>query len=201
VYEGLRVGIPSRVDPTLLEYAEFGAVRWDTVGFRSAGSLTWRQLKQGEAVDLNLKPEHAAVTWPDEDEKLEAEFAKLVPTLSYGQTVASTWKSLAWTNASDAFAERMWAKFGKRFLDAMSRTGWERGSLKVPVVFNHRLEIGLTNTTAALAPTNRGWAEFLQLAPDAGLRWSELDEVAAWWWGRSVPRDILSAANEDGEEA
>ena len=45
-----------------------------------------------------------------------------------------------------------------------------------------------------VAPTESGWRRYLELAPESGLKFSELQDAAWYWWRRSIPRDLLSAA-------
>ena len=47
-----------------------------------------------------------------------------------------------------------------------------------------------------LPPTLGGWREYLSLAPTSGLRWTELNDVAEYWWGRGIPRDLLVVKGE-----
>jgi hypothetical protein len=53
-----------------------------------------------------------------------------------------------------------------------------------------------------VAPTLAGWRLYLELAPRSGLRHGELQEVAAHYWERRVPRGTVKAAGEkEVEEA
>ena len=53
-----------------------------------------------------------------------------------------------------------------------------------------------------LPPTLAGWADFLTLAPASELKFTALDEAAQYWWGRRIPRDLLSSARKAaGEQA
>jgi hypothetical protein len=44
-----------------------------------------------------------------------------------------------------------------------------------------------------------GWEEFLRLAPLSGLAVDVLDEAGAFWWHRSIPRNLLSAVRPEGQ--
>ena len=35
-----------------------------------------------------------------------------------------------------------------------------------------------------------GWSQFLELAPDSGLKFGELAQAGEYWWGRKIPRDL-----------
>ena len=35
--------------------------------------------------------------------------------------------------------------------------------------------------------TEAGYLRFLALAAQSSLTWSELDQIADWWWGRRIP--------------
>ena len=74
---------------------------------------------------------------------------------------------------------------------------------KIPVVAPAGLRIvnaGAAAGTAGvtvLPPTEAGWRAFLVQAPSSGLKFGELAEAGRWWWGRSIPRNLLSAEDED----
>ncbi len=50
-----------------------------------------------------------------------------------------------------------------------------------------------------LPPTEAGWGAFLDAAPQSGVKFGELAEAGRWWWGRSIPRNLLSAEADGGE--
>ena len=45
-----------------------------------------------------------------------------------------------------------------------------------------------------LPPTLAGWKQFLELAPESGLKFTELAQAGSYWWDQSIPRDLLTAA-------
>jgi hypothetical protein len=67
------------------------------------------------------------------------------------------------------------------------------------------LEIGrgatLSTADAVLPPTKDGWRDFLSLAPDSELKFSDLDKAARYWWDRTLPRTLLSAARDEAARA
>jgi hypothetical protein len=48
-----------------------------------------------------------------------------------------------------------------------------------------------------LPPTEAGWSAFLAQAPDSGLKFGDLAEAGRWWWGRTIPRNLLSGEADD----
>jgi len=56
-----------------------------------------------------------------------------------------------------------------------------------------------TAGVSVLPPTEGGWQAFLAQAAGSGLKFGELAEAGRWWWGRSIPRNLLSG--EDDNEA
>ncbi len=75
---------------------------------------------------------------------------------------------------------------------------------KVPVVVDGKLTVargpGLA-TGDVLPPTAAGWRSFLDLAPASGLKFGELEVAGDYWWGRKIPRDLLSSARKAAEDA
>lgn len=49
-------------------------------------------------------------------------------------------------------------------------------------------------SSSVLPPTQAGYAEFLRLGPASGLKFTELEDAAVFWWNRGIPRNLLSAA-------
>ncbi len=47
-----------------------------------------------------------------------------------------------------------------------------------------------------IPPTEGGWQAFIDAAPGSGLKFGELAEAGRWWWGRSIPRNLLSGEAE-----
>ena len=81
---------------------------------------------------------------------------------------------------------------------AMKSTGGWAANLRVPVITNGRLVVGLRPPHGeVLPPTVAGWRRFLELGPASGETFSVLEEVGRWWFGRFVPRNLLSAAREE----
>jgi hypothetical protein len=71
-------------------------------------------------------------------------------------------------------------------------------NLRVPAITHGRLVVGLRGPREEiLPPTVLGWRRFLELAPASGQMFGVLEDVGRWWFGRSVPRNLLSAARED----
>jgi hypothetical protein len=75
----------------------------------------------------------------------------------------------------------------------------------MPVVSGSGLEV-VTAATAnqpgrtVLPPTEAGWQAFLAQAPSSGLTFTELANAGKWWWGRNVPRNLLSGGAGDGDD-
>ena len=52
----------------------------------------------------------------------------------------------------------------------------------------------------AIPPSEAGWRQFLALAPASGHTFTELSNLARYWWSRNIPRDLLSSARRQGEQ-
>jgi DnaJ-domain-containing protein 1 len=206
VYPGLRLAKPNVFDPTVKDFIEFGRVfEGKSIGVRRAGAPTWTELEMDKVVHENIKPEHVAETWQaDDDDLIETKMREVMTRLLKGSTAKDTWnKDLAWHWASDAFLERQWARFGAEIL-----AGWVKlpsfwaGDLKVPVLTKGVLSVGLMRPfDSALPPTEAGFAEFMRLALPSKATWGELDEAARFWWGRTIPRNLVAAREKPEKPA
>jgi hypothetical protein len=143
--------------------------------------------------------EGSAATWPAEDQAGvdRALTETWLPRLRSGSGTSAAWTELGWMRAPDAFVERQCATWGPEIVRAMESTGGA-ANLRVPVVTHGRLVVGLhPHHGDVLPPTLAGWRRFLDLGPASGETFTVLEGVGRWWFGRSVPRDLLSAARED----
>lgn len=92
-------------------------------------------------------------------------------------------------------------------LSALARVAPDRqDQVHVPVLGACGLEAlrraALASRAAAvLPPTDAGWRAFLGAAPRSGLSWTPLDTAGRAWWGRGIPRNLLSGAEDAGREA
>ena len=79
-------------------------------------------------------------------------------------------------------------------------TSWYAEQQRVPVLVRSVFKVGrgiqVSSAEDVLPPTLHGWRRFLELAPGSGLKFAELDECAAYWWDRKLPRGILADARE-----
>ena len=76
-------------------------------------------------------------------------------------------------------------------------SSWYAQQQKVPVLIDGALHVASgahLRGAFVLPPTLAGWKQFLDLAPDSGLKFGELAQAGEYWWDRKIPRDLLSAA-------
>ena len=198
VFEGLRIGMPSKWNPDVIEHAEFGRVEATTIGARQAGSAQWVTQDLAQIAALGLEPGHLEPDWPDDDDaRTEGAIAEHVQRqLRY----SGSWPSLGWTMAADAWLARTWERFGGRVIERMAEaSSWYADRQKVPVVIDGTLQVGSGRRLLAgfvLPPTLAGWQRFLELAPASELKFTELAQAGTYWWDRKIPRDLLSAARK-----
>ncbi len=205
VFEGLRVGKPSAWNPERTDFVELGRVKGTSIGMREAGSANWAEQPLEKVAALGIEPEHLDPTWPEDDEARGdvAIGARVDQALRYG----GSWTSLGWTWASDPWLERAWARVGDRVVRKLAEaSSWYADQQQVPVVVRGTLKIARGAALASpevsvLPPTLSGWRHFLELAPASGLKFGELDQAAAYWWDRRIPRTLLSASREDAMAA
>jgi hypothetical protein len=59
---------------------------------------------------------------------------------------------------------------------------------------------GLRLRGKVVPPTEKGWRRFLEMAPISSPKFTELENVGRFWWGRRIPRDLLSRDRQEGEQ-
>ena len=196
VWEGLRVGIPNAFNPEQTNLAEFGRIKGLTIGARQAGSARWVPQDLDQVVALGLEPGHLDPAWPvDEDAQTDkAVTSHIASQLRY----SGSWPSLGWTLASDAWLHVVWMRHGPQIVEAMAKaSSWYAQQQKVPVVIDGALRVASgahLRGAVVLEPTLAGWQHFIELAPDSGLKFTELAQAGEYWWDRKIPRDLLAAA-------
>jgi hypothetical protein len=205
LYEGLRVGVPSAWNASKVEYVEFGKVTKDgQIAARNAGEASWRLFKGDDTRFATLKPEHFGATFPSDEEP--AAVRAVGQLASDRLRYSGDWSGLGWQHAPDGWVERTWPQVAEVVVGALAKVSYYNAqSQKIPVVAPAGLRIvnaGAAAGTAGvtvLAPTESGWRAFLDAAPGSGLKFGELAEAGRWWWGRTIPRNLLST--DDIEEA
>ena len=211
-YPGLRVRIseasPATKDvprPLLPgDFIECGAIiGGDSIGIRLGRDGKWTQwpvdlfaMLQIEASDID--PDD----WPADD------LDKGVKMLLEGdiQEVmgwTGDWPKLRWSLALDAWKVAVWPRVAAYIVDQLAGVSpyYAERSNRVPVVRGDQLLILYGREIQrgeVLAPTEAGFQRFLALGrKNRDLRWTDLNRVAEWWWGRRMP---MGGNREGGEE-
>ena len=205
LYQGLRIGVPSAWNASRVEYVEFGRVTKDgQIATRAAGEGAWKLAKADDARFTALKPHLYGATFPADE---EAATVKAVGQIANDRLrYSGDWPGLAWEHASDAWVERIWPQVGDVVIGSLAKVSYYNAQAqRIPVVAPSGLRVvnaGAASGTAGvtvLPPTEGGWQAFLSQARSSGLKFGELAEAGRWWWGRSIPRNLLSDA--EGDEA
>ena len=196
VWEGLRVGVPNQWNPDVTDHAEFGRIKGTTIGVREAGSAQWVPRDLDQVAALHLEPGSLSPSWPGDDDARtdQAVKSRVTSQLRY----SGSWPSLGWMLASDAWLARVWERHGAHVVEHLANaSSWYAQQQKVPVLIDGALHVASgahLRGAFVLPPTLAGWKQFLELAPDSGLKFGELAQAGEYWWDRKIPRDLLSAA-------
>ena len=206
VYEGLRAGIPSAWNALKVDYVEFGKVTKDgQIAMRAAGEASWKLAKSDEGRFTALKPENYGATFPADEET--ATLRAITQVANDRLRYSGDWPGVGWQHAPGAWVERTWPQVADTMIGALAKVSYyNQQNQKIPVVAPAGLRIvnaGAASGSAGvsvLPPTEGGWQAFLAQAPGSGLKFGELDAAGRWWWGRGIPRNLLSGEGEGVED-
>lgn len=190
-----------------LDAAEFGQIVYAPrlgIGFRSRGTIRWQELEPEVAQKKwsYTRPEHWQEPWPPVEEDLDQEMREFLYQLRH----EGVWvyKDARWDIANEMFRDFIWSRFGEEILDAIaaSRSSYQA---QLPIVSDSKLVLGDAARWRALGRvlpmTLTGYQEFLALARDSDLKWSDVEAISEWWWGRHIPRDLLAHKHEAQQAA
>jgi hypothetical protein len=202
LFEGMRIAVTADGERSLYE---LGRIRDTHIGIRTARTSRWGSLGSSASDLQGLTPETISPPWPEDD--LDRVVELLHSTAPRRISFLGDWQLVGWDWASESYGERIWALCGDMLKKALSQANFQvTQSYKVPVLTSSGVSV-LTGATAlahpdltVLAPTASGWRLFMEAAPTAGLKWSELNAVASWWWGRSFPRGLVRSAELAADE-
>ena len=124
----------------------------------------------------------------------------------FRRKIREGWSKAGWYLADDVWRELMWPRvLDIVYEDLGTRAYSSRGSgrsFEVPAFANGKLQVLSSSyrlrrdRPALIPPTDSGWEQFIAMAPDSSLRWTDLNRVAQYWWQRQIPRDLLSKARK-----
>ncbi|MCA9636679.1 MAG: hypothetical protein KC420_11685, partial [Myxococcales bacterium] len=174
----------------------------ERIGLRAAGSPSWQLVAYtgtlgGAPITPEQLPREGGPLWPEDDDARTgaAIEAKIEQVFRYGKM-----EGLGWRGASDAWLEKWWPRFAAKIAEGLASSYYDE---EAPVVDAEGLVVATGEEirgTTLLPPTRAGWQRFLELAPKSGESFSTLKAIGLGWWGRKIPQNLLSAAEERGEE-
>lgn len=180
--------------------AEFGRVIYEprlAIGFRRYRTLKWQELSAEEAAQVwsSTRPAAWQEVW---EEALREEISQATDALVSDIRREGVWVfrqarlDLATEEFRVVLAEQL-----PRIGEALRASEFFYQA-RVPIVRDGLLiddpkELG---AGGILPFTTAGYEDFLRLATTSNLKWTELNSIADWWWGRSIPRNLLSLADK-----
>jgi superfamily II DNA or RNA helicase len=206
LYEGLRIGVPSAWNPNRVDFIEFGRVGRDgAMGLREAGAASWRTVRSDDTTVRSLHPANYAFDWPTDE--AEATLRTIRERLDRNTRLTGDWRGLGWQHAPDAWVEGVWNELGGEVIEALGAVPFFQASdQRLPIATPDGLQVVKAATlrgnraASPYPPTDAGWRAFLAAGPDSGLSFSDLAAAGQYWWGRSIPRTLLSAGRNAEEE-
>jgi len=182
VFEGLRVMLPSGP-------LEFGRLKYDrgtAIGARSAGSALWTPLAAADVSDLGIRPEHmpgkTTASWPSTDDESAITWIKA----NAKRLRSKPWTAWGWAFASERFVSAIWS----RVADVLAYQLQKNSDHRLPILARDRLELAYGSDVLRhlIPPTLAGWRTFVVLAQISDIDRDDLETVARYWWGRTLPR-------------
>jgi hypothetical protein len=180
VFERIRSGVP-------VDREEFGRLRYVPklrIGHR-VGALKWRELLPEDALGYYLRTQPS--DWLEGAEPTLPTNKDMVAF--YQQVRASgawVYRDLRLDMATDHFVSALWALHGAAMAQALEDHSAEPKRARLPRV-DAQGHLTRQRGVEVLPFTEAGYLRFLALAAQSSLTWSELDQIADWWWGRRIP--------------
>ena len=178
---------------------EFGRVLYEprlAIGYRRAGQVKWDELAAEDAHTIwaNTRPEHWQEPWP---KPLREEVADALQDLLRQIQEQGVWffRQARFDLATEEFRETLALEL-PRIAESLRQSEYYYQA-RVPIVKDGVLiDDPKELASGGLLPfTAKGYEEFLRLARASHLKWSDLNSIADWWWGRTIPRNLLSEAD------
>lgn len=179
---------------------EFGRVLYDprlAVGYRRYRSVKWEELVAEQAAQIwePTRPKDWQEEWeePVREEVRPALDRFIAEIQSEGVWI---FRQARFDLATESFREAIAVEL-PRIAEALRASEFFYQA-RVPLVRDGLLIDDPKELAAAtLLPfTTAGYEEFLRLATSSNLKWTDLNSIADWWWGRSIPRNLLSLADK-----
>lgn len=182
---------------------EFGKVRHHpgSIGYRRLGSLQWETLNAEEAYDVwsATSPADWGGTWPSYEEELEAPVAQFIRTI--GGNGVSSLRAIGLGLASERFKTDLWQKAGEQISKALLRA-YDAHLARIPAKWPEpviaTLDALIKNEAVIYPWTTEGYHNFLaDCKASRNLKWSEIDAICDWWWGKRAPRNLLATSEQE----
>ena len=189
-----------------IDAAEFGRVQYVprmAIGYREAESVMWEEITPEVAQRKwsYTRPAEWQQPWP----ALEDELRKPMSDFLWRLRNEGVWvfRDARFDLATDSFVEGVWRLYGAEIIAALtgSKSAYQ---VRMPIVGADGLSMGSgaapKDGERVIPFTEAGYQEFLALGRDSALKWSDLESIAGWWWGRHIPRNLLAAKQAEGEQ-
>lgn len=183
VFEGLRVCRGG-------DCVEFGRVAYPgVIGVRTAGSGVWVAMGEDDVSALGIRPSdmpggRTAAPWPTDDDTETVQ--AIVATAN--ELKQRPWPQWGWHFAPDQWVARVWPQVAKVVAYQLQKNS----AHPLPILRDTlELAVGADVMGHVLPPTHDGWRTFLQWAPQTDIDRHELEEAARYWWGRSLPEEVV----------
>ena len=189
-----------------IDAAEFGRVVYVprmAIGYREGDSVMWEEITPEVAQRKwsYTRPGEWQQPWP----ALADELRKPMRDFLWRLKNEGVWvyRDARFELATDSFVEGVWRLYGVEIIDALSASQ-SAYQVRLPIVGAEGLAMGsgaAPKVGERVIPfTESGYREFLALGRDSALKWSDLESIAGWWWGRHIPRNLLAAKQAEGEQ-
>ena len=173
------------------------------IAYRSLGTVAWEffsiDIAKSAWRDSYSRPELWQRPWPEQEDNIDRAVRNALDDIKRFGPRELERLHLGW--APPAFRDRIWDEHGGQIVEAFGSGSWYAATIpavidgKLEILSGHRL---LNHVDQVVAFTDAGYERFLNLAPESGLKWSELDGMARFWWGRGIPRDLLAKKDAAG---
>lgn len=180
---------------------EFGKVVYEprlAIGHRKYGEVKWTELisEEAEAIFSQTNPESWQTPW---DSGMADELGDSIREFLDSIRREGVWnyRQARLDLATNEFRQFIADNYLADIIHSIRASEYAYQS-RLPIIVDGALvdDINLASPENVLPFTGIGYEQFIRAAVTSTLKWTDLNSIAEWWWGKGIPRNLLTLADK-----